>query len=314
MTRLVRLGRRWADAVRWDMLAGTVGALVLLGALLALIVFLPPRVVEHPKDLSPADWLKAVQDLRTTILQGLGGVALIGTLYFSARTLRLNRRGQLTERFTKAVDQLGSEKLAVRLGGIFALEQIAVDSKELHWPAMEVLTAYLREHAPVDTSAEVPTAAEKRLAVDHQAIATVIGRRRAKHDPDGQRLELQETDLAGVQWRGAYLQGANLFRTNLAGAYLRFAHLEGAGLERTNLSHARLERAYLGGARLEGANLTSALLVNTDLSAARGLTWEQLRVADSLPDDLAKRLALATDDLSALPIELPPGPAGGWSS
>src|SRR5215472_1121211 len=120
MTRLVRLGRRWADAVRWDVIAGLAGVLLLLGALLAVIVFLPPRMVEHPKDLSQTDWLKAVQDLRTTILQGLGGLALLGTLYFSARTLRLNRRGQLTERFSKAIEQLGSEALAVRLGGIYA--------------------------------------------------------------------------------------------------------------------------------------------------------------------------------------------------
>jgi hypothetical protein len=84
-------------ARRWDVLAGLVVVLILFGGLLAVIVFLPPRVVEHPRDLSTADWLKAVQDLRTTILQGLGGLALLGTLYFSARTLELNRRGQVTE-------------------------------------------------------------------------------------------------------------------------------------------------------------------------------------------------------------------------
>jgi hypothetical protein len=36
-------------------------------------------------------------------------------------TLELTRRGQVTERFTKAVDQLGQvgeDKLAIRLGGI----------------------------------------------------------------------------------------------------------------------------------------------------------------------------------------------------
>jgi len=56
-------------------------------------------------------------------------------------------RAQVTERFTRAIDQLGSEKLDVRIGAVYALEQIARDSAELHWPITEVLKAYLREHA-----------------------------------------------------------------------------------------------------------------------------------------------------------------------
>jgi hypothetical protein len=89
--------------------------------------------------------LVVVESLRATTLQALGGLILLGPLYFTSRTLQLNRRGQLTERFTRAIDQLGQlepERLAVRLGGIFALEQIALDSEELHWPVLEVLTAF----------------------------------------------------------------------------------------------------------------------------------------------------------------------------
>jgi DDE superfamily endonuclease len=41
--------------------------------------------------------------------------------------------------------QSADPDLAIRLGGIYALEQISRDSAELHWPAMEVLTAFLRE-------------------------------------------------------------------------------------------------------------------------------------------------------------------------
>ena len=310
MSCLLRPARRLAGAARREIVAAFVGALILLAAILLVIVYLPQLVID-PRGLSPNDWLTHVGNLRGTILQALGGLALLGTLYFSARTLRLNRRGQLTERFTRAIEQLGSDKLAVRLGGIYALEQIAVDSRELHWPVIEVLTAYLREHAPVDTSTDAPAAVDKRLAVDHQAIATVIGRRRQEQDPDGLRLELPETDLSGVRWGRAFLRGANLYRANLTGAYLRWAHLEGAGLVGTNLSNARLERTYLGEARLEGANLNSAWLANTDLSASLGLTWEQLRVAAdlrgvSLPGDLVQRLDRAANELTAPPSEPPP--------
>ena len=38
--------------------------------------------------------------------------------------------------------------MAIRLGGIYALERIARDSEKDHGPIMEVLTAYVREKAP----------------------------------------------------------------------------------------------------------------------------------------------------------------------
>jgi hypothetical protein len=65
----------------------------------------------------------------------IGGV--VGFLNFrenqhqNLRSLELSRRGQVNERFSKAIEQLGSDKLDVRIGGIYALEQIAHDSREL---------------------------------------------------------------------------------------------------------------------------------------------------------------------------------------
>ena len=50
------------------------------------------------------------------------------------RTHELAERGQVTDRFTKAIEQLGSDKLDVRIGGIYALERIARDSAETTRP------------------------------------------------------------------------------------------------------------------------------------------------------------------------------------
>ena len=248
MTRLVRLGRRWADAARWDVLTGIAGVLIFLGALLAVIVFLPPRVVEHPRDLSTADWLKSVQDLRATILQGLGGLALLGTLYFSARTLRLNRRGQLTERFTKAIEQVGSDKLAMRLGGIYALEQIALDSEELHWPVMEVLVAFVHDAPPDDEAPKQRAWLDDDtwlferdrvpIRVDLQAAVTVLGRR-----PKARR-----------RWEQQRQRTLNL----------RFAHLP----------KARLSHAHLG-------RLAPGSLADSGAGSADSSWWCSMRTCDS---------------------------------
>ena len=62
----------------------------------------------------------------------------------------VSQEGQITDRFTRAIEQLGAEQLQVRLGGIYALERIARDSPGDHWPIMEVLTAFVRENAPLE--------------------------------------------------------------------------------------------------------------------------------------------------------------------
>jgi uncharacterized protein YjbI with pentapeptide repeats len=194
--------------------------------------------------------------------------------------LELQRRGQATERFTRAVEQLGSEKLDVRIGAVYALEQIARDSPELHGPTMEMLTAYLREHAHVQPIAGGPVVREAvphiaRLPADVQAIATVIGRRERAQDPVGQRLDLRETDLSGVNWVRADLEGADLSNARLEGADLREARLE-----RTVFAHARLQDAFLTDAQLKGADLSGAqvevaILRHVNLERAQ-LVWAQL--------------------------------------
>lgn len=63
--------------------------------------------------------------------------------------LKLSEQGQVTDRYTKAIDQLDDKKaLAVRLGGLYALERIAHDSPADRATIAEVLCAYVRT-APV---------------------------------------------------------------------------------------------------------------------------------------------------------------------
>ena len=77
--------------------------------------------------------------VRTAMLAVFADVITTVGAVYTGRTFALNRRGQLTERFTRAVDQLGEDKkLDVRLGGIYALEQIAKESAEDHGPIVEV--------------------------------------------------------------------------------------------------------------------------------------------------------------------------------
>ena len=81
----------------------------------------------------------------------LWALAALGSLAMATRTYRLTQQGQITDRHTKAIQQLGSEKAEVRLGGIYALERITNDSPQDRATIADVLPAFVRVHAPWPT-------------------------------------------------------------------------------------------------------------------------------------------------------------------
>jgi uncharacterized protein YjbI with pentapeptide repeats len=233
-------------------------------AVVALICWLPVFVI-GPHTGSAIDRLKAQNDFRTTLLQALAGaVVLIGT----ARTLHLNREGQITDRFTRAIDQLGSEKLEVRLGGIYALERVARNSRTDHGPVVEVLTAFLREHARGRPEPGGNNRVAKHLRADIHAAATVLSRREIGHEAKGFRLNLAEVDLQNASLAGARLDNANLQKAQLDGADLEGARLSGADLWGARLRGARLAKAELAGVMANGVHLEGADLREADLTEA----------------------------------------------
>jgi uncharacterized protein YjbI with pentapeptide repeats len=205
------------------------------------------------------------------------------------RTNEITEQGQVTDRFTKAIDQLGSDKdrLDVRIGGIYALERIARDSPRDHPAVIEVLSAYIREHSReewlVPRSEEDPTL-QRATRPDIQAAITVIGRREATNDR--YPVNLQEAELYGADLRDAYLARANLF-----GAKLEQASLASANLYQANLGLAKLDAAVLSGADLKGAFLIGADLGSADLTNA-DLSLANLYLATLILTDLTRaRLA-----------------------
>jgi hypothetical protein len=300
----------------------------LIGMLWLCAFVLPGRLVDRAlrpgqQPLTAAERVKAENDVRTTLVQVVGGILLsfgaISTwrqLQISRQQLQHNLEGQITERFTRAIDQLDYKKsLEVRLGGIYALERIARDSERDHWPIMEVLTAYVRQHAAwkEEPQEENQEGQFKPPAPDIQAILTVLGRRaRTFERGKDQRLDLRATDLRGAALAGAHLEGAFLWGANLEkadlpqadlkGASLFCAHLERTALLQADLKGADLEGAFLWGANLAGAHMEGAFLRGAHLEGAHlkaavltgaiGLTMQQVESAitdenTKLPDYIA---------------------------
>ena len=248
----------WPPGIRW--LAG-IAAVVLAAALVwALFVPLADWIARHDVGAAKPALVQTARDAaRGRLLTLAAGLFAAGALVFTAlnftlsrRTFELTEQGQVTDRFTKAVEQLGHETLDVRIGGIYALERISRDSAKDHPTVMEVLTAFIREHSqepwPVDGSGVQH--GEKKTRPDVQAAVTVVGRRDAKRD-------ILVIDLTAADLTGAVLTDANLARTVLTRADLTVAVLTRADLGDANLTAAILTNADLGGADLGGADLTA---------------------------------------------------------
>lgn len=266
--------------------------LVLLGCLIWLLGPGAGWVLEHVDgvtdvtDNERAQLLDAIRGRALTIATGLAALVAV---YFTARntdtarrtyevgqrTLALAEQGHVTDRYTKAIEQLGSAELAVRLGGIYALERIARDSARDHSTVLEVLTAFVRASPPLGTAFAPEPLPERRgrprLRADIQAALSVVGRRNTAYDRAGQHIDLAEANLLGADLAGADLRGADFAQADLAEADLKGADLSHANLWRANLTRADLTRANLAHAIFEGADLTDAQLDGASLHGARGL-------------------------------------------
>lgn len=302
--------------------------LMLLPLAIALFLWKVPawQLRELKSQLEAKETIELETALRTSWAQILGGAVLLVGLYLTwrriaaaERTVEVSREAQITERFTRAIDQLGNSKLEIRLGGIYALERIARDSEKDHGTIMDILAAYVRENSRWKGQDAADQGECQRPAADVQAILTVIGRRtRTFGNGEMDALNLRGVDLRGGRFVDANLDGVDVSFSRLDGADFEHASLrrtlfQGCHLEKAlfngveadlaffvdchlteaqmhgNLKHAYFINAILAGASLRGADLRhaelrNAILTKTDLRGANleeayDLTAEQCAAA-----------------------------------
>ncbi len=329
--------------IRWGLVAvAAVGVLVLFTVVLWQV---PWWLDDHylNEDLSPAQGT-TVSGMRTALTALGAGLLVAAGLGYTHHTLQqtrardreqaeLTREGQVTDRFSRAIGQIASDKPVEQLGGIYSLERIMRDSAKDHATIVEVLAAFIREHAPApDWGKSRAVPAHRRLwlkvlwrvpkrlrryvpkrwlgfprpkpeagvrfglprpSEPVQAALSVLARRPQGRD-EPFRLDLRRTDLRNAQLKGAHLEKADLFEARMQGARLAGAHLEMANLWNADLDIAVLEGAHLQGALLWYSHLGLTNLRGANLEGARGLTVEQL-VGTQLSEDTKLPASLAED-------------------
>ena len=258
--------------------------------------------------------------IRNLVLIVVAAVGLPLALWRSvvaARQASIAQQDLLNGRYQDGAEMLGSDLLSVRLGGIYALDNLAEEYPEqYHLRIMYLFYAFIRrpsgsaDEAIAPTSEELSTPAaqydegyqegalqgepQPRVREDVQAIIERL------HKRSDERIALERKSGFRPDLRGAYLRHANLARTKLdrvvfVNADLSYASLNGASLREailrdTRLPGAMLNEADLSGAMLAGADLSGVTIENTNLSGAQfydpdsrtgvhGLTQHQLDMA-----------------------------------
>ncbi|MEU1038316.1 pentapeptide repeat-containing protein [Streptomyces sp. NPDC005907] len=314
--RIAKLWRKQRVRKRLTRALGVLGSLILLIGI-PWLVWRGPYALDR-EYLDREELAKGsaalVSGLRTALVAMLAAIGAGVALVYTARTYRLTRRGQITDRFNKALERLGSEHEYVRIGGVLNLEQIVQDSPEQAAPdAARVLVHFIRNRAPKaqhsrrkrlacmrsgdNTSLPVEPAADIQAALT--ALTSDVMCLHA--DPRVVVLDLHGLHLAGamlpsVDLTDTHLEGVDLSGADLNGATLAMANLKAARLTSASLIHVDLTHAELAQADLRGADLELATWDKTDLRGAN------LSDASGLPAHL--RELAHTDDRTVLPAYL----------
>lgn len=139
----------------------------------------------------------------------------------------------VTELYSKAVEQVGSAKAAVRMGGLFALERLAQNVPGQRQTIVNVLCAYLRMSSEDDEPQEV----QVRLTAQRILVAHL--RRGTDAFWSGIALDLSDATLANLDLNGCTLADADFSRARFGGVTsLRDAVFDG---------FARFDSAEFGG-------------------------------------------------------------------
>jgi uncharacterized protein YjbI with pentapeptide repeats len=253
---------------------GVVASLALVAAFFALPALMVPADID-----TTVDRLKAEHDVRIAGIQTVTVIAALGGSVLTALTIDTNRKGQIADRFAKAVDMLSSGSEGSRIAGIYALDRVIMDARDERDAIVGLLAANVRRESPAGTKAPPPPPVRSTLEVLRTSgvaeldlagtnlRGTVFDRsklRGAKFNG----TDLTDGRLRGADLRGAKLVDAVLHLADLDDVDLRDAFLQGAQMQRATLRRADLRGADLSGTNLCGANLTGAHVDRGQLLAA----------------------------------------------
>ena len=254
----------------------------ILGIIFAVTIGIPTGIdiYQNWQNLDPKDRSQAGITLIQTIATIVGGIAIFWNIVLSRRQLAASQEQNITERFSIAVEQLGHEQTAVRIGGIYSLERIAQDSSRDYWTVMETLAAFIRDRRNWIAWEKLPE--KPNVDKDITPAIIVLGRCDRSKQPPNSPIYLQSCDFRRCSFLRDNFQGTLFHHSHFGQANLSGSNFQGASFHNSNLTEANLSDANLTQAKLTQADVTHCNFQNADLSEAdlrhaKGLTVEQVK-------------------------------------
>jgi hypothetical protein len=241
-----------------------------------VLLWVPEWMANQIHFTTAKDWAEYVSSTRSTLVNVIGGLAVAVTIYFTFQNYLVSRETLATESFSKAVEKLGSDKVSVRLGGIYALARIAQQSSTVYFSIMQILAAHIQAQFDVDKAETTPR--PTHCPIEVQSILTIIGERYWP-DLEGYRIDLSYSRITQAwmpraDFHEIYFWGSKLDNVNFQGA-----KLDGADFKDAVLDHCNFDGASLAGTNFQGAEiLTSIYLTEEQLlkAAHQPKKWTQL--------------------------------------
>ena len=197
----------------------------------------------------------------------VSGFLIAVGIYVANRRAKAIEAGHQQGQFRDAIKHLGEESGAVRIGGAYALTQLALQNEKMRPYVTESLCIHIREHTQKE---EYQKNYKLKPSGEIQSLLRLLFRKERDQCPLCPKTLI---NLSGAYLRGAELWKAQLYRANLKetqlqDAYLKGAQMQGADLVRTQLQRANLKEANLRGACLERARLRGAKLNEAQMQGA----------------------------------------------
>ncbi len=272
--------------------------------LLIIVVFVLPNL---PFWLP--DWLRNnMGELHVDTLRGLGfyiagvGIAPIGLYIAMVRANALedqldnDRKRRLGEEFSKSVELLGNEQAAARQGGIYALAYLAKEDKERYATIIKIVASYVRQTGDKDNKYIKPQ------GIDIEAALSVIKNRDRKMekppqkprqytfdlsnahlvDGDLSHTTLEKVNMSDIVAYGCAFENTKFLNMNMVAAkfidcdFRNAIFAEFTELAKVRFTDCAFENTEFHGAGLSAAKFDGADFHGADLSAAKGLTQEQI--------------------------------------
>ncbi|KCV83452.1 pentapeptide repeat-containing protein [Actibacterium atlanticum] len=148
--------------------------------LIALLAAATYEAINGPNQFTE----KSIYQIGVVLAALLGAPFVVWRSLVAQRQADIAAKALLTERISKVVDQFGSEEITVRVGAVYTLESIMLDSKEDRVRMWTILNAFLTEKQKSTDICDIEEETEgskedpPSMPADVQAALTVLTRNR----------------------------------------------------------------------------------------------------------------------------------------